>query len=169
MKTIIIQGSARHNGNTSKIANILAKDLKADVIDLCKKNIHSYSYTHEHMEDDFFPLIRSVVEYDLIVFLSPVYWYTMSGLMKNFLDRITDCLKVEKETGRKLRGKAMAVVSCGSESIATEGFFIPFTLSASYLGMRNLGNLHTYLDEKSPNEQVLKSLEQFSQKLKREV
>ena len=36
--------------------------------------------------------------------------------MKKFFDRISDCIKIEKETGRKLRGMEMAVLSCGSDN-----------------------------------------------------
>ncbi|MCP4458779.1 MAG: NAD(P)H-dependent oxidoreductase [Cytophagales bacterium] len=36
---------------------------------------------------------------------TPVYWYSMSGIMKVFLDRIYDVLTIEKELGRKLHGK----------------------------------------------------------------
>ncbi|MGB5170658.1 MAG: NAD(P)H-dependent oxidoreductase [Eudoraea sp.] len=168
MKTIIIQGSARSTGNTDKIAQVLKKQLKADRIDLCLKNIHPYSYEHHHSEDDLLPLMRTIVEYDLIILLTPVYWYTMSGLMKNFLDRITDCLKVEKETGRKLRGKSLATVACGSEPQAIEGFFTPFVLSAEYLGMTYLGSLHTYVRQALPDKANIKSILVFIEKLNKE-
>lgn len=167
MKTIIIQGSSRNNGNTRRIADLISKELHADQVDLCNKTIHPYSYDHVYREDDFFPLFRKVVSYDLILLLTPVYWYAMSGLMKNFLDRITDCLKVEKETGRKLRGKALAAVSCGSDPTEVEGFFIPFALSADYLGMEYLGDLHTYIGDGELNKEVLKKIERFTNNLKR--
>jgi multimeric flavodoxin WrbA len=63
----------------------------------------------------------------------------MSGTTKKFIDRLTDCLMTEKETGRKLRGKAMAVVSCGSDSDLKTGFSMPFVETAKYLGMTYLG------------------------------
>ncbi len=146
MKYIIIQGSARSDGNTHTMVNILAAHLNAEVIDIKKLNIHSYSYQHEHITDDFIPTMRKLVEFDTIIFVTPVYWYSMSGIMKNFMDRITDCLKVEKDTGRKLRGKNMAVVSCGSEREEVEGFFHPFRLSAAYLGMNYVGDVHTWIN-----------------------
>ena len=52
-----------------------------------------------------------ISKYDTIIFATPVYWYSMSGILKVFIDRITDLLTIEKELGRKLRGKKMAVVS----------------------------------------------------------
>jgi multimeric flavodoxin WrbA len=49
--------------------------------------------------------------------VTPVYWYTMSGIMKVFFDRFSDLLRIEKDLGRKLRGKSMAVISCGADEI----------------------------------------------------
>lgn len=147
MKYIIIQGSSRSHGNSSLIAGILEEHLDADIINLCSLHIHSFSYDHKHMDDDFLSTFKKILDYDVIIFVTPVYWYAMSGLMKNFFDRITDCLIIEKELGRQLRGKAMATVACGSDDIQTDGFFEPFKLSAAYLGMAYLGSLHTYIDD----------------------
>lgn len=167
MKIIIIQGSSRSKGNTSEIVNFFRIHLKADVLDLRTKNITPYDYEHANREDDFLPAVREIVNYDLIIFITPVYWYSMSGLMKNFLDRLTDCLKIEKDTGRKLRGKAMAVIACGSENTETHGFFEPFRLSAAYLGMDYLGSLHTWLNGE-PEHEMLHSIEAFAKGLKRQ-
>lgn len=166
MKTLIIQGSSRSTGNTSKIIGLLKDRLHADLIDLRLKNISAYDYEHHNQDDDFLPLMREVVKYDLLILVTPVYWYSMSGLMKNFLDRITDCLKIEKETGRKLRGKSLAAIACGSEETVTPGFFDPFRLSAAYLGMQYLGELHTWIEDVEPTLQVKDSVTSFAEYLK---
>lgn len=161
MKAVIIQGSSRSQGNTHKIAQVLQKHLDADIIDLKQHQIHAYSYEHEHNDDDFLPLMKRIVTYDTIIFATPVYWYAMSGMMKNFFDRITDCLKTEKETGRQLRGKSMSAISCGSEATAVEGFFVPFRNSAEYLGMNYLGDLHTWVASETVDEQNLALIRAF--------
>lgn len=166
MNSVIIQGSSRSQGNTNQIAKIVQKHLNSEIIDLKEKSINSYSYTYENRKDDFLPTMKKIVKYELIVFLSPVYWYSMSGIMKNFFDRITDCLKIEKETGRKLKGKKMIAISCGSEKLETEGFFIPFQKSAEYLGMNYLGNLHTWIENKEPEKELIKTVELFLQEIK---
>jgi len=145
MKSVIIQGSSRSTGHTYLISQLIQQQVEADFIDLKEYEIHPYSYEHEHVGDDFLPLMRKLITYDTFIFITPVYWYAMSGIMKNFFDRITDCLKVEKELGRKLRGKQMLAVSCGSEAEEVEGFFVPFSKSADYLGMQYLGALHTWV------------------------
>lgn len=146
-KGIIILGSSRSNGNTSKIASFIKDKSNFDLIDLKTVKISQFDYDFNNQNDDFIPLMRKIVEnYNLIVFATPVYWYSMSGLMKIFFDRISDCLKIEKEIGRKLRGLEMAMISCGSDLSETEGFNLPFVKSANYLGMKYLGNLHTYIE-----------------------
>ncbi|MET0946404.1 MAG: NAD(P)H-dependent oxidoreductase, partial [Flavobacterium sp.] len=127
LKGVIIQGSSRSNGNTNKIVSFVQKKTCFDVIDLKSKQIGGFDYNFENKEDDFLPLMQEIVNnYDTIIFATPVYWYAMSGIMKNFFDRITDCLKIEKEIGKKLRGKAMGMISCGSDSELAKGFEIPF-------------------------------------------
>ena len=168
MKNIIIQGSSRSDGNSYQIAEIFRKKFDANIIDLKKKNIGSYSYENENGEDDFLPTMREIVEYDTIIFITPVYWYSMSGIMKNFFDRITDCLKIDKETGRKLRGRNMIAVSCGSDEIETMGFFVPFKNSAGYLGMNYLGDIHTWIENHKAERIVIEKIEVFIYQIKNE-
>ena len=63
--------------------------------------------------------------------------------MKVFFDRITDLLTIEKNLGRQLRGKRMAVISTSNGSHLGDQFWLPFSASAQYLGMEFLGGLHT--------------------------
>ena len=81
-KKVIILGSARKNGNTTKIVDEIAKESGIDVIDLNDYNISHYDYESKNREDDFLPLIRRILEeYDTLIFATPVYWYNMSGIM----------------------------------------------------------------------------------------
>jgi multimeric flavodoxin WrbA len=166
MRNIIIQGSSRSAGNSHQIAKIISNSLAAEIIDLRVKTINSYSYEHNNADDDFLPVMRQILAYETIIFITPVYWYSMSGLMKNFFDRISDCLKTEKDLGRKLRGKNMIAIACGSDETEVEGFFVPFKNSAEYLGMNYLGNLHTWVEHKIPGEVVLKRIELFTNETK---
>ncbi|MEM7106376.1 MAG: NAD(P)H-dependent oxidoreductase [Bacteroidota bacterium] len=167
MKRIIIQGSSRSDGNTSKVVALLRQQLEFDLIDLNEKNIGHFDYDFNNRDDDFMPIFRDIANnYDLIVFATPVYWYTMSGLMKVFFDRISDGLIVDKPTGRKLRGKSMASISCGSDDHLPEGYEVPFRESAGYLGMHWLGHLHTWVEDgKAPEELVVERVTKFVKKI----
>jgi multimeric flavodoxin WrbA len=142
-KKVIILGSSRKNGNTTKIVDEISKEHGIEVINLSDFNISYYDYESKNREDDFFPLIKGIIEnYDTLIFATPVYWYNMSGIMKVFFDRISDLIRIEKETGRKLRGKKIGVISNSHDDEIEESFYIPFKKTADYLGMEYLGHAH---------------------------
>ncbi|WP_125718757.1 flavodoxin family protein [Flavobacterium ustbae] len=142
-KTVIILGSSRKNGNTTKIVDEISKEQNIDVVNLSDYNISYYDYESKNIDDDFLPLIRGIIEkYDTLIFATPIYWYNMSGIMKVFFDRISDLIRIEKETGRKLRGKKIGVISNSHDDETEESFYIPFKKSADYLGMEYLGQAH---------------------------
>jgi multimeric flavodoxin WrbA len=142
-KTVIIIGSSRNNGNTTRIANSVASQNNYDVVNLNNYEFSYYDYESKNRDDDFFPLVKEIIEnYDTIIFATPIYWYSMSGIMKVFLDRFSDLVRVEKETGRKLRGKRMGVISNSGETALDYDFYIPFKKSAQYLGMQYIGDMH---------------------------
>ena len=142
-KKVIILGSSRKNGNTTKIVDEISKETGIDVINLSDYNISYYDYESKNKEDDFLPLIRRILEeYDTLIFATPIYWYNMSGIMKVFFDRFSDLIRIEKETGRKLRGKKIGVISNSHDDEIEESFYIPFKKSADYLGMEYLGHAH---------------------------
>jgi len=149
---VIIEGSHRADGHTGLIAQELADQLPASkVISLRDYDIGHYTYDHQHIEDDFLPLLRRVARYNCIVMVTPIYWYTMSGRMKVFFDRLTDSMQVDKALGRSLAGKKLAAVSCGSEDIVPSGFFEPFELTAGYLNMKYIGHCHTWMVDSKMN------------------
>lgn len=146
-KSVIIIGSSRKNGNTTRIADAIADQYNIDIINLSDYNFSYYDYESKNKNDDFFILIKSIIEkYDTLIFATPVYWYSMSGIMKVFFDRFSDLLRIEKETGRKLRGKNMAVISNSHDDELENDFYIPFQKSADYLGMKYLGEKHFNAD-----------------------
>lgn len=166
MKKVIIQGSARGDGNTHKVSAALQKLLGCDIINLNEKEIGHYDYEYNNQDDDFPPLIKEIADkYELLIFASPVYWYTMSGRMKVFFDRISDAIRIDKETGRKLRGKNMAVLSCGYGDNEIEGFFLPFQHSAKYLGMNYVGDIHTWVQTEELATDVKERINAFAIKI----
>jgi multimeric flavodoxin WrbA len=153
-KTIIIQGSSNSSGDTNKIATYINEKTGIEIIDLKNKNIGQFDYEFKNRDDDFLPLIKDILgKYDILIFATPVYWYTMSGIMKKFFDRISDFLKIDKDTGRKFRGKRMAIISSASSNELKHGFHMPFIESAKYLGMEYVGDIHTWIENgEIPNE-----------------
>ncbi len=135
-------------GNTRVIVDYYMNINKdTTLFDLNNYQIGYYDYDFKNATDDFMDLYINLLEYDTLIFATPIYWYTMSAQMKTFFDRISDMLHGEnKPLGRLLRGKNMAAISCGSDSKIFEGFDMPFRESANYLGMYYEGHIHTWLE-----------------------
>jgi len=148
-ETLIIVGSARRKGNTIQVARHLQPLLEADLVDLLDLNIGHFNYDQSYStDDDFLDFVEAkLLSYRHIVFASPVYWYSMSGHMKVFFDRISDLLKSRKDLGRQLRGKRMSVISCAGDEEVNDSFFSAFQLSANYLGMEYGKEWHGWVEE----------------------
>lgn len=161
-KTIIIQGSSKSEGNTNLISSFLNIDNKFDMIDLKTKNIGHFDYEFKNANDDFLSLLEEIIEkYDTIIFATPVYWYSMSGMLKVFFDRLSDLLHYKKELGRKLRGKNMAMISNSGANDVKDGFSMPFIESANYLGMNYLGDIHTWSENGEISKEVKEIVNTF--------
>ena len=140
-KPIIIFGSSRSNGNTFKAVElVLNKIHEAEFINLADYNVSDFDYEHKNKNDDFMKLIGNLLNYKTVILATPVYWYTMSATMKRFVDRLSDLLSTDKDIGKLLRKKNLAIVS--SYSIHPEGkdgFEQIFINTAKYLDMNYLG------------------------------
>lgn len=144
--TIILLGSSRSTGNTSKVAQYFKTVSDANLIDISKLSIKHFDYDFNNQDDDFNTLVLKLLNYKTIVLASPIYWYTMSGILKVFLDRITDLLKINKELGRQLRGKKLVILSCSDESTIDPDFYKAFISTADYLGMQYCGHGHGWVE-----------------------
>jgi multimeric flavodoxin WrbA len=152
---VIIVGSSRSKGNTSKLVDKISIQINADVIDLRDYSISYYDYESTNIGDDFLPLIKSILDkYDTLIFATPIYWYSMSGIMKVFFDRFSDLIRIEKETGRQLRGKNFAVISNSHDNEIDFDFYVPFRKSAEYLGMNYLGDKHFNADKFDQKDKI---------------
>ena len=161
-KTIVIMGSSNSFGDTYSICKSIVDQHKFKFQDLNELVIMPFDYEHENRDDDFLGFMRHVVKsYDTLILATPVYWYSMSGIMKNFIDRFTDLLTIEKEMGRQLRGKSLLTVSVSKFDDCPEDFRLPFKSTSEYLGMDWKGYAHFPVDEKSICESRLKEISPF--------
>lgn len=143
---LIILGSARSHGNTRQIVDELMLEQACELIDLNEWDFSYYDYEHRNKEDDFLKLVEKMLQHDTLLFASPIYWYSMSAVMKTFFDRLSDLLTIRKALGRQLRGKTMLVLSCNEDAENYDCFAKPFELSADYLGMHYAGYFHTWIE-----------------------
>jgi multimeric flavodoxin WrbA len=131
---VIIQSSHRKTGTTAAASEELASILQAEIIHLSDHELSHFNYEGPG-SDNFEDLINTIIKHKEVVFATPIYWYTMSGMLKFFLDRISDLLKWNKDLGRKIRGLKMHVISVSGHDDPPEHFTYPFEMTADYLGM----------------------------------
>lgn len=161
-RTAVILGSSRSIGNTSMLVDQLRKQLECDLIDLNSYKISYYDYNHNNADDDYLTLMRTLTEdYRLLILATPVYWYSMSGIMKVFLDRLTDLMDIDKEIGRKLRGKKIAVISTSLGDNLGDSFWLPFKATAQYLGMEYAGHIDINVSNSTTTTEGMNNLKEF--------
>lgn len=138
-RTTIIMGSARGDGNTASAVLHLSKKIgsRADVADLSALTVGPFDYARHDDRDDFRSVIRMMLASEHIVFATPVYWYSMSGTMKGFFDRLTDLLvdPDNRKIGRALAGRNVWLLATGTDDRLPPGFHEPFAQTAGYFGM----------------------------------
>lgn len=121
MKVVAICGSARKNGNTEALLGAVLDGAKkagaeTELITLCDKTIKMCDgccYCDEakacHIHDDMAAIFAELTRADAIVFGSPTYWDNVSGLLKNFFDRMNAF-----SSERPLKGKRATAIAVGA-------------------------------------------------------
>ncbi|MEC5424101.1 flavodoxin family protein [Virgibacillus sp. C22-A2] len=99
MKIAVLHGSTRENGNTEYLTYEAVPKEKATHIYLRDHLIqpiiderHSKEGFPE-VNDNHTKLIDQMLEHDILVFATPIYWYGMSGPMKTFIDRWSQIMR----------------------------------------------------------------------------
>lgn len=115
-----VMGSPRKNGNTHILVSRILKGAQdagahTETILLDDYTINECNGCHVCWEgkecskcDDMNNLYQKIIESDVIVFGTPVYWYGPTALMKAFLDRFVyfNC----PENRQKIHGKSAVLV-----------------------------------------------------------
>ncbi len=141
---IALFSSSRRDGNTGQFMDRIATNLKIEVVDLTSVRMSPFDYEHRNRSDDFEPLMKRVLEFDQLIFATPVYWYAVAPAMKVFLDRISDFLELPDllNEGRRLRGKRAYVVCTSIYDQAPASFMNAFRDTFNYLGIQCAGVAH---------------------------
>lgn len=100
MSILFINGSPNKEGNTVKLAGNLLEGKEYDTLHLVDYKI--YSYGQEYEDDQFMEVIEKMKQADTIVLGSPLYWHSMSGAVRNLLDRSYGVISEETFQGKKL-------------------------------------------------------------------
>lgn len=126
---VVLYGSSRPNGNTELLTKNVIAGLDAKEIYLRNFTIQAI-VDGRHLEqgftdvdDDYDKIIKQVEESDIVLFSTPLYWYSMSGLMKNFIDRWSQTLRNPKfpDFKNKMSSKKAYVITVGGDEPHMKG------------------------------------------------
>lgn len=112
-KILVLNGAARRNGNTAKLvrsftqgarsAGHLVQEFYLDGMDIhsCKGCLHPERDAHSpcSQKDDMDQIYSAFAGCDVVVFASPLYFWTVTGTLKTAADRLygeLECLGYEK-------------------------------------------------------------------------
>ena len=141
---LVITGSPRMNGNSDLMADAFVKGAQSKghlvtkfnaanrVINGCKACNTCWSKGHACTFYDGFTELESLLEKaNIIVFVSPLYWFGMSSQIKAAIDRMYAYDRENRKTSLKIQEGLLLV--CG----ACEGMEIFGGVIASYKGILN--------------------------------
>lgn len=97
---LFINSSPNKNGNTYRIGEELLKDKEHDVLQMADYRISQYGQVFD--DDEIKEVVKEIDKYDILVIGSPVYWYTVGGMLKTFIDRLYMLPEAEALRGKKL-------------------------------------------------------------------
>ncbi|MFN3421655.1 MAG: flavodoxin family protein [Armatimonadota bacterium] len=129
MKVLGIMGSSRRDGNTNDLLDVALKGAADAGAQVEKIVLADYKINHIAdckvcrqqgkcvNEDDLPVVIDKLLDADVHIWASPVYWYTVSGLVKVLLDRFFCYISWHPEVKftEQMRGKGAAVIAVQEE------------------------------------------------------
>jgi multimeric flavodoxin WrbA len=120
-QNIIINGSTRKNGNTDEIINLIVEQATSttsltQIINLRELSVSDCNGCHVchskkqcSISDDMTNIIKLINNAETLIFASPVYWWSVTGIMKIFIDRL---YYYHSETNKHLiSGKKCALIA----------------------------------------------------------
>ena len=131
MNIAALQGSARKNGNTAKVLGWIHNELESsghsvDNIYLSSKDLNGCLACKKCKEktdeiacvrdDDVIPILEKVLDSDLVIYASPIYFWGFSAQIKNVIDRTYSLYANYHQPGHVslLEGKRTALLVTGA-------------------------------------------------------
>lgn len=159
-RILIVLGGGRANGNTAQLVSAFMKGAKeaghhVELIMLNKLKVNgcigcnSCRYGKPCIQkDDFNSIIPKIKEADLLVFASPLYFWTLSSKIKAFIERFY-CIAEEDNNPPFGRYEKYPVHDCALLMTSADNYFWTFEQAVSYysfalinyIGFRDKGML----------------------------
>lgn len=99
-KILFMNASPDKYGATNRIAEELLKNKDYTKMQMSDYDISQYGAVRDN--DQIKEMLNIIENYDTLVIGSPVYFYTVSGILKTFIDRLYLLPEVEVLKGKKV-------------------------------------------------------------------
>lgn len=142
-KILIILGGGRTKGNTAQLVEAFMNGAveaghKVELVSLNKLNVNGCMGCNACrygkpcvQKDEFHLLIPKIKEADLIVFASPLYFWTISSKIKAFIERFY-CIAEKDENPPLGRYEKYPIHDCALLMTSADDFFWTFEQAVSY-------------------------------------
>lgn len=142
-KFVIFNGSSRYAGNCAIVVDKVFSGFDAEEFRLKDFTITQYedyretTLKYKQVSDDYDYLINKFLDGEVVVFISPVYWYGISGTMKVFIDRFSESLKKIPDFRQRCQGKPIVLIVIGGDNPQEKAEIITtqFSYICDFLGM----------------------------------
>lgn len=148
-RIIFMNGSPNKSGNTFRIGEEILKGISHDILQMSDYKVSQYGQVYE--DDDINKIFEKIKNVDTIVIGAPVYWYTVSGIVKTFIDRLY--LLPEAEV---LKGKNLYFFAQGSapDELARQSITFLVTRVSELMGM----NLKDVVVDSSDGNKIISTM-----------
>lgn len=148
MKIVLLEGSPNKNGSSNTLANAFIEGAKeaghsVDVIDAAHANIHPCTgcihcgYEGPCVQKDDVDDIRArVLAADMMVFVTPLYYYGMSAQLKTLVDRFC---AFNSSIQRNHMKSAMIAAAWNADGWTFEALEAHYKTLVRYLNLKDMG------------------------------
>lgn len=99
-KVLFMNCSPNKAGNTYRIGEKILANTEHEVLQMADYKIYQYGQVYE--DDQIKEVFNEIEKVDTIVIGAPIYWYTVGGILKTFIDRLYMLPEAEILRGKKL-------------------------------------------------------------------
>ena len=153
MNIIILLGSPNRNGSTGNLVEQFVKGAEesghtCEILDVCHMNIHPCTgcvrcgYEGPCVQKDDVEIIRQkLLNCDMVVFATPLYYYGMSAQLKTMVDRF--CAFNSSLNRRHLKS-ALLTVAWNSDDWTFDALRAHYVTLVRYLNLDDQGAVYGY-------------------------
>ena len=171
---LVIVGSPRKYGSSTQLAHVALKGVedaggRAEIIHLydydikpcigcASDNVKYCKFPCVVDDDDFNEIGKKIIGSDGIILVTPVYWYAPSGLLKNFIDRLTSMENmVFHESRSLLEGKVVGFIATGLDAGTSMTIaYLMFVLNSMGAMIAPWGMAYSHMEDVTKDEKALR-------------